>query len=258
MNKSIRSILCHMLIAAWALTTFQCANDDDGSSPDAPAPLKCQPTVLAGPEGLLYISYNADSMVKQVTSPAYDNAPEYVQEYLYTDGNRTRANFYADGKIIGYHVIQYSASRITEAVYEYMDDVEYKSRDYIHYLKDGRIVATANYDTPSNTRYDSTYFTYTDGNITRADSYGNDRELLYYSLYQYDSKINPHALIDVSGYQGIGFLPVSRSKNNIIRIEYHYETDSNITEYSYTYNANDLPLTFTLDDYSLDFEYACL
>lgn len=256
MNKRIRSIVCHLLIAVLVLTTVRCANDDDGS-PDTPAPPKCQPTVLAGPEGLLYITYNVDSTVKQVTSPAYTDAPKYVQEYLYTDGKRTRANLYADEKIIGYNVITYTATGIVESVYEYMDDVEYKSRDYIHYVKGGVIIATANYDAQSNTRYDSAYFTYTNDNITRTDSYGSDDELLYYNLYQYDTKINPHALIDVSGYQGVGFLPVSRSKNNIVQIEYHDATSSNTTAYRYTYDSHDLPLTFILDDYSLDFAYTC-
>jgi hypothetical protein len=254
MNKSIRGILCHLLIAVQALTAVHCANDDDNADTAAPS---CLPTILAGAGGPLYITYNADSTVQQVTSPAYDDTPEYVQEYQYTNGKRTRANLYAGKKIIGYNVITYYPTRITEAVYEYMDDIEYKSRDFIHYVEGGHIIATADYDAQSNTRYDSIYFTYTNDNITRADGYGADDALLYYNVYQYDDKINPHALIDVSGYQGIGFLPISRSKNNITRIEYHYETYSSTTDYSYTYGADNLPLTFTTEGYSLDFEYAC-
>lgn len=224
----------------------------------APQPQDCWPTVLAGAEGLVYVMYHADHTVKQVTSPAYAGSPAYITEYLYTDGKRTRMNLYADGKIIGYSLFTHTATKTIEDAYEYTNDDAYKARTFIHYHERGRTIATADYfGNVDAVRYDSVYYTYSNGNIIRVDGYDDKDEALYYTLYQYDDKPNPHARIDISGYLGLAFLPVSRSKNNITGSDQHYGEDHAAVSYSYTYDTNGLPLTFTNDVQTLNFEYSC-
>ncbi|MBT1686811.1 DUF5018 domain-containing protein [Dawidia soli] len=224
----------------------------------APLPQDCWPTVLAGPEGLVYVTYNTDNTVKQVTSPAYGDSPEYTTEYLYTDGKRTRVNLYADRKMIGYNLITHTATKTTEEAYEYLNDDVYKARTFIHYHESGRTIATADYfGDVDAVRYDSVYYTYASGNIIRVDGYDDQDQALYYNRYQYDDKINPHARIDISGSLGTTFLPVSRSKNNIIGSDQHYGEDHARVLYSYTYDTNGLPLTFTDDIQTLNFDYTC-
>ena len=262
MIQKIQGILCYLLIASCSVTSVQCS-DDDSENPENTVPeeddksTNCRPAVLAGAGGLLYVTYNADSTVKLLTSPAYADVAEYKQEYLYTDGKRTRMNLYAGGKIIGYSLLTYTATKIIESAYEYMDDQVYQSRYYIHYREGDRIFATVDYTVDGRVRYDSVYFTYTNDNITRANGYGANDKILYYNIYEYDANINPYALLDIRDYQGLGFLPVSRSKNNITRIEYHYEEYSSTSHYNYTYDENGLPLTYTDEIQTLNFEYVC-
>lgn len=227
----------------------------------APPPEQdCRPSELAGAGGLLYITYNTDGTVNTVTSPPTGGTPGFMLGYIYADGKRTRVNMYNDDvELIGYNTIEYPDPTITlEFVYEIDGEIERQPRYFIHFLEDDRIIATVDYINDGTEVYDSIRYTYTNDNITRVDGYGaTTDEVQYYYTYTYDDKINPHALIDVSGYHGMGFLPISRSKNNIKSIEYHSDGSDYTSQYSYTYNGNNLPLTFTEDAQTLNFEYVC-
>lgn len=250
---------CYILLATATVAFVRCNHDDDQSQQAAP----CLPTTLPGYTSTLTISYNADKKISTVNY-AEDDTPGYQLSYLYANGKITRINTMQGGATKAYDTFTYGNGTITESHFTKGSNHFEEDSRIVYYLNGTRITAWADHN-PHNglTRRDSVVFTYTDENITRKDSYGPGENIENYFLYTYDDKTNPFKLAGLNDEDDEYFKPINISKNNVTGMEFHDGDHTNHDNFTYTYDADGLPVTRAitwggiLEDPAQTISYAC-
>jgi hypothetical protein len=231
----------YLLLTATAVTTLRCHHDDDNPSKETPA---CMPTTLPGYGASLAIAYNKDHKIADVQYAAYPSGAvtNYKELYAYFNGRLSRITIRRNDNVETYKTFTYEARTITERHYHIANTSQNEVITYYLAPNGKQILARARY--VAGVR-DSAVFTYTGHNITRMDAYDTNDALKYYYRYEYDNKTNPFALAGLSGEDEEYFKPVNISRNNITRIKF-YADNTGHTDFTYTYDDNNRPITRTI------------
>lgn len=230
----------YLLLTAMAVANLRCAHDDDSSNQIT----TCLPTILPGYRAAMTITYNKDHKVASVHYDAYPGGAisNYQELYAYFNGRLSRINIRRNGKVEVYKMFTYDGLTMTENHYHVTNGNQ--NQVIVYYLAPNgkQILGWARH---GNDERDSVTFTYTGHNITRMDAYDSNDEVVYYYCYEYDNKANPFTLAGLSGEDAEYFKPVNISQNNITRSERHDVDNTDHTEFAYTYDKDDRPVSRT-------------
>jgi hypothetical protein len=226
-----------MLMGGAALLTITaCSSDDNNSNSSSSGPVVKRIVYQdEDPDGYnsdVTYTYNGNKIVQGVHTDGY------VEKFYYSGDRIVKIEYLTDGAIEAKDLFTYDASgMLTEASTQF-DDFEERTT----YAMAGANTITQTYysgpignDTPDWTAT----LTVTDGEVTQSTHVGTS--------YTYDTKNSPFK--NVTGWAAIahanaGDHELEGSSHNILAIQ-NNSSSPNYTTNTYTYNADDYPITVT-------------
>jgi YD repeat-containing protein len=259
MKTNYLKTISKLFVPALFALAVACDEDDE-----APA-VVCLPTELHGEESLMKITYNDQKKVKTVEYAEYDNPNDvfYKSEYTYVNGKITTIDGYEGTEKVYYQAFEYTTGTILVKTFDKIfgsSNFE-QTEKTVYYLDNSRIIRSV-FSSLQFDEYDSTVFTYNaKANIVQVNSFNKKGEKTVTTDIEYDDKVNPYNLANVTIEDSQPFWIDNLSINNVVKYTYK-ETGSSTTEIetvTYTYDSDGKPLTrkFSWEPQARTFKYEC-
>jgi hypothetical protein len=222
--------------------------------------VSCLPSNIPLRDEQLEVVYDEDGRVYRVDYNA--NGEQFPGDryidfaiYHYTGGLVSRIDYdlawvdEPDPDVDAYEIFDHSTpGKIVITLHDKDLDENWNIMQITHYYLTGdKVTSFATY-VDDGPRIDSSVYTYNlAGNVERADKYdGTNTTSNGYQLFEYDNKINVFALTGISGHEMLFFFnEYNLSINNVTKSTLHYGSQVYETDYAYTYDSVDKPLTLS-------------
>lgn len=194
------------------------------------------------------ISYTK-SLLPEIIKESEQNTLKLVRKYSYNVSKLVDAKLYSDEAMsveVGTETYTYNSSSQITAKTRVLNG---ETINYTYTWAGGKITEVVGLTVGASFNDFKKVYEWTGDNITKVTNYQKDTvgnfTMTDYEVYTFDSKVNPFVIKVFPNFEDVLYI----NKNNVTKIEFYdsYDVIQGMADFTYTFDADNRPLTGTFD-----------